>query len=92
MGSQMLSPREDGPLKRRRTALGLSREALGGLAGGISSSTIRRIERDEVSPHPSTLAALAAALGCEADELATPPSDQRTRADRIRRKAVARLG
>lgn len=50
-----------------RLALGLSREALGAEAGGISSSTIRRIERGTVSPHRSTVAALARALGFPRD-------------------------
>ena len=49
-------------VRARRQALGLSREALGAAAGGVSSSTIRRIERGTVTPHPSTLAALTHAL------------------------------
>jgi len=49
-------------IEARRQSLGLSREALGAAAGGVSSSTIRRIERGVVQPHPSTLAALAYAL------------------------------
>jgi predicted transcriptional regulator len=49
-------------LERRRLKLGLSREALGASAGGISAATIKRAERELVKPHPSTLAALTAAL------------------------------
>ena len=49
-------------LAERRQALGLSREALGAAAGGVSSSTIRRIEHGRVRPHPSTVGALVAAL------------------------------
>jgi predicted transcriptional regulator len=51
-----------GVIAERRNALGLSREALGQAAGGISSSTIRRIENGAVNPHPSTTTALYAAL------------------------------
>ena len=49
-------------IKAQRQALGLSREALGAIAGGVSSSTIRRVERETVAPHPSTVAALTRAL------------------------------
>jgi predicted transcriptional regulator len=49
-------------IESRRQGLGLSREALGAAAGGVSSSTIRRIERGVVQPHPSTIAALIQAL------------------------------
>jgi len=56
-------------LEQRRRALHLSRERLGALAGGVSSSTIKRIERGEVDAHPSTLAALAGALECDPSEL-----------------------
>jgi transcriptional regulator with XRE-family HTH domain len=45
-----------------RTSRRLSREALGARAGGISSSTIRRIERGEVTPRRNTLDALVRAL------------------------------
>jgi Helix-turn-helix len=63
MTAQMLGRPHDGPaLERWRRALGLSREALGAAAGGIASATVRRVERSEVKPHPSTLAALVAAL------------------------------
>lgn len=53
---------------KRRQALGLSREALGAAAGGVSSSTIRRIEHGRVRPHPSTVGALIAALDCATNE------------------------
>jgi transcriptional regulator with XRE-family HTH domain len=49
-------------LRARREALKLSREALGAAAGGVSSSTIRRVELGTVRPHPSTISALAQAL------------------------------
>ena len=63
MPTQMKTQRSDGPaIKARRQSLGLSREALGAAAGGVSSSTVRRIERCEVQPHPSTVAALKGAL------------------------------
>lgn len=45
-------------IQAARQSLGLSREALGAAAGGVSSSTIRRVEHGVVTPHPSTLAAL----------------------------------
>jgi transcriptional regulator with XRE-family HTH domain len=59
-------------LSRRRRELGWSRERLGARAGGVSSSTIKRIERHEVVPHPSTVAALAGALGCAPEDLLAP--------------------
>lgn len=62
MTSQLISHVADGELKARRQALGLSREALGAIAGGVSSATVRRAERGEVRPHPRTLRALLAAL------------------------------
>ncbi len=46
----------------RRHALGLSREALGAAAGGVSSATVYRIELGRVRPHPSTVRALLTAL------------------------------
>lgn len=58
-------------LERWRVSLGLSREALGAAAGGIASATIRRVEREEVRPHPSTVAALVAALNTRSAALAT---------------------
>jgi transcriptional regulator with XRE-family HTH domain len=52
-------------LEVRRRAARLSRERLGALADGISAVTVWRIERRLVQPHPSTVAALARALGCQ---------------------------
>jgi transcriptional regulator with XRE-family HTH domain len=52
-------------VESRRRAAGLSRERLGAAAGGISSATVRRIERGLVTPHPATVSALARALDCE---------------------------
>jgi predicted transcriptional regulator len=49
-------------LRRWRESLGLSREALGAAAGGVSCSTIVRVEAGEVKPHPATLSALIRAL------------------------------
>jgi predicted transcriptional regulator len=49
-------------LHARRLNVGLSREALGQRAGGISSSTVRRVEDGVVVPHPATVAALDRAL------------------------------
>jgi DNA-binding XRE family transcriptional regulator len=57
------------PLEQRRLALGYSRERLGAAAGGISSATVRRIERALVSPHPTTRRALARALSCEVEDI-----------------------
>lgn len=48
---------------------GLSREALGALAGGISSATVARIERGIVDPHRSTKSALATALEIPFEDL-----------------------
>lgn len=62
-------------LEVRRHALGLSREALGAAAGGVSANTIRRIERGVVRPHRSTVAALIAAL-----DRAVPLNDDDPRA------------
>lgn len=58
-----------GSLETRRLNQGLSREALGAAAGGISSATITRIERGKVRPHRATLSALARALGCHPKDL-----------------------
>jgi transcriptional regulator with XRE-family HTH domain len=71
MTFQMMMREGDGVglLQRRRQALGLSRERLGAAAGGISSATVRRVERGLVSPHPATVAALARALNCEVADL-----------------------
>jgi DNA-binding XRE family transcriptional regulator len=76
MNFQMTVHDEDGIglLQRRRLALGLSRERLGAAAGGISSATVRRVERGLVSPHPATVAALARALNCEVADV-FPTSD-----------------
>lgn len=57
-------PADGSAFERRRLALGYSRERLGAAAGGISSATVRRVERGLVNPHPSTRVALAQALGC----------------------------
>ena len=63
MATQMMVHSVDGTeLEQRRLALGLSREALGAAAGGISSATVKRVERGEVRPQPSTLSAITAAL------------------------------
>jgi transcriptional regulator with XRE-family HTH domain len=56
-------------LEQRRLQLGYSRERLGAAAGGVTAGTIYRIERGQVTPHPSTLAALARALNCEIADL-----------------------
>jgi hypothetical protein len=61
---RMMPTGPDG-LEARRLALGLSREALGQRAGGLASTTIRRLERGQVRrPHRVTVGALARALGC----------------------------
>lgn len=76
MATQMMPRRVDGSaLKRRRLEAGFSRERLGAAAGGIASATVVRVERGEVSPHPSTVAALAAALGCVPEDLLEPQDD-----------------
>jgi transcriptional regulator with XRE-family HTH domain len=64
MTLQMVGHAVDGnALERRRRGLGLSREALGAAAGGLSSATIKRVERGLVRrPHPVTIAAIVAAL------------------------------
>ncbi len=63
MTKQMKDQRPVGAeIKARRLALKLSREALGAAAGGVSSSTVRRVEFATVHPHPSTIAALKQAL------------------------------
>ena len=71
MTLQMISRAADraAGLERRRLALGYSRERLGAAAGGISSATVRRVERGLVRPHPATRAALARALGCEVEDI-----------------------
>jgi len=58
-----------GGLLELRLARGYSRERLGAAAGGISVSTIRRVERGIGTPHPVTLQALARALDCEVSDL-----------------------
>jgi transcriptional regulator with XRE-family HTH domain len=74
MATQMMNHEAAGAaIKARRELLGLSREALGAAAGGVSCSTIRRVEREEVRSHPSTLAALTRALDAVD---ANAPSDQ----------------
>jgi ribosome-binding protein aMBF1 (putative translation factor) len=49
-------------IKARRVDLDWSCETLGRAANGISAGTIRRIEREEVRPHPATIAHLNRAL------------------------------
>jgi ribosome-binding protein aMBF1 (putative translation factor) len=49
-------------IKTQRESLGLSRQALAERAGGVSISTIRRVERSEGKPHQSTISALIHAL------------------------------
>lgn len=65
-------------LRRRRKDAGYSQRQLGDLSG-IHYTTIARIETGEISdPEDQTLKALAKALGCEREELATsrtPPCD-----------------
>jgi transcriptional regulator with XRE-family HTH domain len=64
-GSQMIWPDAEaiGPaLKLARLSRGLSREQLGVLAGGVSASSVGRIERSQVRAHRSTLSALVQAL------------------------------
>jgi DNA-binding XRE family transcriptional regulator len=56
-------------LRTRREQLGLSREALGAVAGGISSDTVARAEAGTVKTNRATKFALARALGCEVEEL-----------------------
>jgi DNA-binding XRE family transcriptional regulator len=57
------------PLEQRRLVAGYSRNRLGVAAGGVSSATIRRVERGLVRPHPITRVALAGALGCQVADL-----------------------
>jgi transcriptional regulator with XRE-family HTH domain len=78
----MVAQTPDGSLEQRRRARGLSREALGALAGGVSSSTIFRIERGQVTPNRATLALLAGALGCEGSDLTHSDAPGRTGASR----------
>ena len=70
-----MTPQKQGQptrLEAHRRAAGFSRERLGQRAGAISSATIKRIERGQVVPHPSTKVALATALGCDEEELFPP--------------------
>jgi transcriptional regulator with XRE-family HTH domain len=60
------------PLEQRRLAAGYSRERLGAAAGGISSATVKRVERGLVRPYPATLTALAKALSCKVEDLRPP--------------------
>jgi transcriptional regulator with XRE-family HTH domain len=60
-------------LEAKRLALGLSREALGQRAGGLASTTVKRLERGLVRrPHRVTLEALARALHCRPEDLLPP--------------------
>ena len=70
--SRLTSNRIAAAIAERRRALGLSREALGQAAGGVSSSTVRRIENNSVNPHPSTATALCAALDAAEQEEIEP--------------------
>jgi predicted transcriptional regulator len=67
----MVTPAPSGPaLRAWRESLALSRQALAELAGGISTTTIVRIEAGEVSPHPRTIQALVGALRARSAALA----------------------
>ncbi len=66
-------------LRMRREAADLGREALGAKSGGTASVTIWRIERGEVRPHRSTLAALANVFGCTAEQLYAEPTPMEIR-------------
>lgn len=57
------------PLRKVRQARGLTQEALGVAAGGVSRATIIRIEAGVVQPYRSTLSALARALGCRVQDI-----------------------
>ena len=56
-------------LRAWRESLGLTRQALAELAGGVHISTIVRVEAGEVRPHPRTLAALVGALSARSGAL-----------------------
>ena len=62
----MLSKR----LAERRAEVGLSGRALGALAG-LSTRIVALIERGETNPKRTTIDALAVALGCHAEWLAS---------------------
>jgi transcriptional regulator with XRE-family HTH domain len=63
----MLSEQSVGQaLRLLRQLRGLTRQELGARAGGVAISTVARIERGEVEPHPSTLAALTRVLNAPA--------------------------
>lgn len=72
-------------LRAHREAAGLSRQALAEAAGGISLSTIWRIEHNEGRPHRSTLRALARVLDCDPLELA--PNEREAATNGPARKA-----
>lgn len=75
MTAQMIVHRPDSTgarLLERRRQLGLSREALGAAAGGVSSATVYRVELGRVRPHPSTLQALLKALETSEARVTTP--------------------
>jgi predicted transcriptional regulator len=73
---QMTPHTSVGPgLRARRESLGLSREALGAAAGGISSATIARAEAGTVKPHRATMTALARALGCDVEAIVPTTSE-----------------
>jgi transcriptional regulator with XRE-family HTH domain len=66
MTVQMTPAAPDGDaVAARRRKLGLSREALSFASGGVSISTIRRIERGIGTANRSTLTALAVVLGAD---------------------------
>lgn len=65
----VLGPR----MRERRTALGLSQEAVAREAG-VSLNLVSKLERGVVTdPHYSTLVGLAGALGVAVDELVREP-------------------
>jgi transcriptional regulator with XRE-family HTH domain len=68
-----------------RRAAGHSRESLGAAAGGVSAATVKRIERGQVQPHRSTIAALANALNCEPQDIL--PNEERAAGRRPVQKA-----
>jgi transcriptional regulator with XRE-family HTH domain len=63
-------------LRRLRASRYLSQSELAAKAG-ISKPTVLRLERGDCLPHPRTIRALAAALGVEPAELATPEELER---------------
>jgi DNA-binding transcriptional regulator YiaG len=60
-------------LQAIRKSAGLSREQLA-VAAGISMRTVERTERGDSRPRPVVVAALALALGVEAEALSSVPA------------------